>query len=143
MFTHCYHGVKPVSYNDVFYVCSLKYINNSDYSLKKLYTISILRKKGMSCMAKKLYEFHWDCGRMGDVEGLFIAEEETVKEAIGKDVYFGEILGKHSDVHGTLDEGDLTVIDIPSFVVDILAERIGWSISGYNPLDYIYDEEED
>ena len=94
-------------------------------------------------MAKKLYEFHWDCGRMGDVEGLFIAEEETVKESIGKHVYFGEILGKHSEVEGTLDESDLTIVDIPSFVVDILADKIGWTISGYNPLDYMEEDEEE
>lgn len=24
---------------------------------------------------KKLYSFYWDCGRMGNLEGLFIAEE--------------------------------------------------------------------
>lgn len=38
----------------------------------------------------KLYSFYWDCGRMGNLDGLFVAEESTVESAIGKEVYFGE-----------------------------------------------------
>ncbi len=58
----------------------------------------------------KLYSFEWDCGRMGFVEGLFVATEEEIKDAIDKEVYFGEILGKHSEVYGTLEQGDLKAI---------------------------------
>lgn len=28
---------------------------------------------------KNLYQFYWDCGRMGSVEGLFVAEDENEK----------------------------------------------------------------
>ena len=49
---------------------------------------------------KKLYEFYWDFGRMGEVTGMIIAEEEDVASAIGKQIYFGEILGK--PVHSAL-----------------------------------------
>lgn len=87
---------------------------------------------------KKLYKFFWDCGRMGEVEGLFIADDKEVKEAIGEHVSFGEILGKHSDVYGTLDDGDLTMLEVPESVLDILEDAIGSkTISGYNPLSYI------
>ena len=44
-------------------------------------------------MAKKLYKFHWDCGRQGDLEGMFIADEQAVADAIGKEAQFGEALG--------------------------------------------------
>ena len=54
-----------------------------------------------------LWKFHWDCGRAGDVEGLFIATEEEVENLIGSEVYFGEILGKHSEVYGTVEKGHL------------------------------------
>lgn len=92
-------------------------------------------------MAKKLYNFYWDCGRQGSLEGLFIADEDKIKDSIGKEVYFGEVLGKHSEVSGTLDEIDLTEIDIPESVVLILEEKVGKNISGYNPLDYIEGED--
>lgn len=51
-----------------------------------------------------LYKFYWYCGRMGDVEGVFKAKKSFVESVIGNNVYFGEILGKHSDVYGTLGE---------------------------------------
>lgn len=87
---------------------------------------------------KRLYQFFWDCGRMGEVDGLFIAEESEVNSFIGKQVYFGEILGKHSEIYGTLDSDDLTVLSEDQ-------EKIEWlegimqceTISGYNPLAYI------
>ena len=88
---------------------------------------------------KKLYKFYLDYGRMGDLEGLFIAEEEDVKEIIGTTVNFGEVLGKHSWVEEEMSEDMFTVIDVPSPIVDILEDKIGESISGYNPLDYIED----
>ena len=58
---------------------------------------------------KAIYEFYWDCGRQGEVLGTFIANKAQVEAAIGSEVYFGEILGKHSEVHGTLDNDDLTM----------------------------------
>lgn len=89
---------------------------------------------------KKLYKFYWDCGRQGNVEGIFIAEENEVKNAIGKDVYFGEILGKHSDVYGTIEEGEIEEIQVSETTVKEMEEVIGITISGYNPLDYVrYD----
>jgi hypothetical protein len=91
---------------------------------------------------KRLYEFYWDCGRSGSVEGVFIAEEETVNKAIGKEVSFGEILGKHSDVSGTLDKDDLSVREVSQETLEEIEKIFGDTVSGYNPLEYIYDEEE-
>lgn len=81
-----------------------------------------------------LWSFFWDCRRQGEVEGLFTATKEEVDAAIGKQVYFGEILGKHSDVYGTLEEGEITLESDDPLVVLNAKE------SGYNPLDYLrYD----
>ena len=85
----------------------------------------------------KLYKFYWDCGRQGEVEGLFFEDEEKIQSAIGKEIYFGEILGKHSDVYGTLEEQDLKAIDLPEESINMLVSHIGTHLSGYNPLDYI------
>lgn len=86
--------------------------------------------KAQNCK-EKLYSFYWDCGRQGEVEGLFKATDEEIQRAIGQKVYFGEILGKHSEVYGTLDECDITLVSDDSLIVSNSTE------SGYNPLNYV------
>lgn len=87
---------------------------------------------------KKLYKFHWDCGRMGDVEGLFFADEQVVEKSIGEHIHFGEILGKHSEIQGTLEKGDITSLDVSPEACEELLKAVGRNtISGYNPLEYI------
>jgi hypothetical protein len=95
-------------------------------------------------MSKVLVKFYWDCGRMGSVDGLFVTTTEELDEAYGKQVYFGEILGKHSEIYGDLQPKDITVkSDDPAFI-DKLVEIIGSeTISGFNPLNYIDEEEEE
>lgn len=88
-------------------------------------------------MNKFLWQFYWDCGRSGSVEGLFVATEKEVKEAIGKDVYFGEILGKHSEIYGVLEEQDIGKVKVSSEAVEEIAKILGTTWSGYNPLDYL------
>lgn len=92
-------------------------------------------------MAKALWHFQWNCGRQGIVEGLFVETDEEVKKYIGQDVYFGEILGKHSDIEGTLDEADLQrITDDPAFIA--MFESLFDSSFGYNPMQYIKDRED-
>src|SRR5690554_1652074 len=91
-------------------------------------------------MEKFLWKFHWYFGRQGDVNGLFVATEDEVENAIGGDVYFGEILGKHSEVRGTIERKDVTKVDIDSESVMKVANHLGMTWSGYNPLNYLrYD----
>jgi hypothetical protein len=88
----------------------------------------------------KLYKFHWDCGRQGCVEGIFSADDATVKAAIGQDVHFGEILGKHSEVYGPLEKKDLKVLtDDEPFIAR--AMQYGLVPSGYNPLEHLTEGE--
>lgn len=90
--------------------------------------------------SRYLWKFFWDCRRQGEVEGLFVATEETIHNAIGKEVSFGEILGKHSDVYGTLEIGDLEKMDLDSETVEKVTKLLGETWSGYNPLHYVeYD----
>lgn len=88
-------------------------------------------------MHKYLWRFYWYCGRMGNIEGLFVATEEEIRKAIGKDVYFGEIFGKYSEIYGTLHENDFEKIDIDPETVEKVTKYLGENWSGYNPLDYI------
>lgn len=90
----------------------------------------------------KLYSFCWDCGRMGNLDGLFVAEESEVAKILGKDVYFGEVLGKHSEIYGTIDEEDITVVSDDQEKIEWLVGILGTNISGYNPLSY-YEPEDD
>lgn len=78
-----------------------------------------------------LWSFYWDYGRQGEVEGIFKATEEEVENAIGKEVFFGEILGKHSEVYGELEREDFTLESSDPIVVMNAVE------SGYNPLEYL------
>lgn len=87
---------------------------------------------------KKLYKFLWECGREGNVEGLFVAGDEELYRMIGRRVYFGEILGKHSEVEGILGSDDLTILSDDQDRLKWLVDLIGSdTISGHNPLHHI------
>ncbi|WP_144509866.1 hypothetical protein [Bacillus sp. FJAT-22090] len=86
---------------------------------------------------KFLYKFYWDCGRSGDLKGLFVATEEEVAKAIGSEAYFGEVLGKHSEVYGTIDDGDIQKLDISSEAIEEVSQHLGETWSGFNPLYYL------
>ncbi len=89
-------------------------------------------------MALGLYKFYWDCGRSGNLESVFIADAEDVHGLIGKRLYFGEVLGKHSEVEGTCEAGDITLLSADERVVKVFRDHIG-SI-GHNPFDYNIDD---
>lgn len=87
-----------------------------------------------------IYKFHWDCGRQGNVDGCFVADDSEVEKAIGQEVYFGEILGKHSEIYGTLEKGEIELVTTDEQVVSLF-EQFELS-NGYNPLEYLRDEDE-
>lgn len=89
----------------------------------------------------KLYKFYWDYGRMGGVHGLFVADEKTVKNAVGQEVDFGEILGKHSEIDGRLESVDFTVMSEDQHLIESLLKVFPQrTLCGYNPLDCLEDE---
>lgn len=87
---------------------------------------------------KALYKFYENFGRMGHLEGIFVAEESAVKDAIGKSVSFGEVLGKHSEIDCDLTEKNITFLTNSEAAVAAV-ENFGLS-SGYNPLRYLEDQ---
>lgn len=90
----------------------------------------------LTVASKKLYNFYWDCGSSGELDGLFIATEDDVKSLIGKEIHFGEILGKHSDIHGILGEDDFAVMSTDSALIEDLQRTFqSDTLCGYNPLD--------
>lgn len=90
---------------------------------------------------KAVYKLHFDCGRMGELTGLFIADTEAVNKLIesGEEVYFGEVLGKHSEVCGPIEQADITLVSTEESVIKAIEEH-GLE-NGFNPFDYIDNED--
>lgn len=73
---------------------------------------------------------------MGTVYGLFIADDEDMQELVdnGKEIYFGEILGKHSEIMGPIEEMDYTEVTKDPEVINMIEE---YDLEIYNPFDYL------
>lgn len=89
---------------------------------------------------KRIYKFHWGHYRIGDLYGIFVAMPEQIAEAIGQTVYFGEVLGKHSDVVVDLEPKHFTEMTTSSLMVEEF-EQCDLE-TGYNPLQYLDEDEE-
>jgi len=88
---------------------------------------------------RHLYEFRWDT-RGGSIFGLFIEDEEVVASHFGKDVCFGEVLGKHSEVSGIFEKEDLRIITSDETLLAAFTKMFGRSY-GYDPLQSIEERE--
>ena len=86
---------------------------------------------------KMFCDLYIDCGRMGAVTGSFWATPDELDKLLGKRVEFGEALGKHSDIGGVIEEGEITYKNIPADVVAKLAELKIDITSGHNPIEYV------
>ena len=86
---------------------------------------------------ERLYRFYEDCGRIGDLRGLFVADDEKdVAPAIGKRAYFGEVLGKHSEV--VIERLEARHFDALTADQDFVAKFKEYRCaSGFNPLHNI------
>lgn len=85
---------------------------------------------------KAIYKFNFDCGRQGTLTGTFIEDKSYVEYLIkeGIVVYFGEVLGKHSEVYGKIDEGEIIFVsDDPQNIKVMEDLKLE---SGYNPFEY-------
>lgn len=89
---------------------------------------------------KAIYRFKCDCGRMGKLEGIFIADSTDVKNLIGSSVNFGEVLGKHSEVCGEIEEHEIELVTDDEKCVEMF-EFFNLA-TGYNPFDYLENEED-
>ena len=83
-----------------------------------------------------VYKLNVSCGKMGYLDGVFVADDLYVKVLIEHkvDVYFGEVLGKHSEIYGSISEDEIKLITNEKDVV-ALFEEYNFA-SGYNPFEY-------
>jgi hypothetical protein len=76
---------------------------------------------------------------MGFIDGLFIAEEDRVKELMGKTIDFGEVLGKYSDISVTISPNNLGVFNDHPGVINSISAHSN-TLCGYNPFEYIDED---
>ncbi|MEI7486825.1 MAG: hypothetical protein WCJ72_05355 [Chryseobacterium sp.] len=83
-----------------------------------------------------VYKMHIDCGRSGELEGVFVAKKSHIKILIDSEmeVYFGEVLGKHSEVYGKIEKKEIKMVSDNEDVVKVI--RTHELESGYNPFEY-------
>jgi hypothetical protein len=86
-----------------------------------------------------IYKFAVDCGRMGDLESVFVATPAEIESRLGAMIGFGEVLGKHSDVCITLKREHLKEITDCPEIIDFF--ELNDMESGNNPLNYSYKPE--
>jgi hypothetical protein len=83
---------------------------------------------------------------MGSLDGVFIYRQENwdkILEACENktEVYFGEVLGKHSEIYGNLHMNAFEVLSEDQELCKKLLEVFpNGYLSGHNPLDYIDNE---
>lgn len=85
---------------------------------------------------KAVFKLHFDCGRMGQLDGVFVAEKEQMDKLVksGIQVYFGEVLGKHSEIYDPISEKDYTLVSEDPNVVSVIEDNK--LSTGYNPFNY-------
>lgn len=87
----------------------------------------------------------FDCGRMGMLDGIFIADDEIVDEIISteREIYFGEVLGKHSEIYGPIDADEIVIKSEDQELIAKLEELFGETLSGYNPVEIYLEQKEE
>lgn len=84
---------------------------------------------------KQLYKYSQDFGRQGYLSRTFIIDSEEIGKWKGSEVYFGEALGKYSEIFDKLDDSTLTLVTSDQEFIAKL-EQFGLQSTGFNPLNY-------
>jgi len=77
---------------------------------------------------------------MGELTGVFVADRAKIKALMGVQLYFGEVLGKHSEVYGEMEECAVEVLTEDQDFILAFEEILPKGV-GYNPLDFIEEDE--
>ena len=87
---------------------------------------------------KAIYKFEADFGRYGVLRGLFLADKSEVKYLIGKELYFYEVLGKHSEIRFECKEDHITRLETSFTYTDWFETTFGDSF-GIDPRNFVCD----
>jgi hypothetical protein len=85
---------------------------------------------------KAVYKMCFECGRSGELTGIFVEDTDLVDALIesGIEVYFGDALGKHSEISGPVTRGEVTIASTDLNAISVI-EDLNFE-TGYNPFDY-------
>lgn len=84
---------------------------------------------------RKLWKINIET-RDGNLSGMFYAIQRNIKKLIGKEINFGEVLGKYSEIKVELEERHIEVVtEDPKFLEEVQKKGINLEI-GYNPFEY-------
>jgi len=71
----------------------------------------------------------------GSISGLFICTQADLDKVIGRDIHYGECLGKHSEVSHTLNETNFEIKSDDQAMIALLEATFDSpTISGTNPV---------
>jgi hypothetical protein len=84
-----------------------------------------------------IYKFLVDCGRHGELTGVFSCEKEELEGIIGQRITFSDVLGKHSEFNVILEWTHLTEVTNDKKFVELF--DLYQVSTGINPLDYFED----
>lgn len=87
-----------------------------------------------------LYRMYIDCGRMGNLYATFVSTPEQINNLIGEKIYFGEVLGKHSEVIVTMKPEHFKILTEDQDFIDKFQEYV--LESGHVPFYYLEETEE-
>ena len=90
-----------------------------------------------------IYYFREDVYRHGLIEGFFISTPSKIEKVDGKEIYFGDVLGKHSGVE--IEVNFKVISDDAKLVENVknIFKTAMVSHFGYNPLDYCNEDEDE
>lgn len=80
-----------------------------------------------------LVKFSEDFGRHGELEGLFVCDQEDYDFALGKTVYLGDCLGKHSNVEVELTKENLVIQDVDQAFIEQFNKLLPYGV-GIDPI---------
>ena len=108
-------------------------INKAINELKELLNNYNMKEK---LNDQAVYKLNVDCGRQGELTGLFIAKKSHVKILLEQklEVYFGEVLGKHSEIFGSIDPKEIMFVSDNPEVIKVIKDND--LIIGYNPFEF-------
>lgn len=88
-----------------------------------------------------LYKMYLDCDRQGELTGIFIERKDFVDYLLKNniEIYFGEALGKHSEVTCNFTEEPENTIQFITDRPDVISIVQEYGLeNGYNPFEYTF-----
>jgi hypothetical protein len=113
-----------------------------EYSVEELENIIAINK--ITSVADVLVSIKWVGNRNSPtIEESFIVDNtfwtKFQPKIINKDINFGEIFGKHSEIYGQIEDSDITVIKDPESILTFIKNNHSRHVYNHSFLSVIID----